>query len=159
MKKLLIPNCLVVLLALAFWTSPSCTKDIYEPAKVKDSIVYVTKYDTIKIINNNRDTVFIGQDSIHAGFTYSLNYATDSVGDAELVVSTTSTNVPSDATYSWLLDSNSLNNITGHNPSSETTLNYNSPSNGIHMITMILTCPDTKKVYTVAKTFTLNLKN
>ncbi len=102
MKKLLIPNCLVVLLALAFWTSPSCTKDIYEPAKVKDSIVYVTKYDTIKIINNNRDTVFIGQDSIHAGFTYSLNYATDSVGDAELVVSTTSTNVPSDATYSWL---------------------------------------------------------
>ena len=59
MKKLILSFCIVVLIALAFFTAPSCTKDIYEPTKVKDSIVYVTKYDTIKITNNNitHDTV------------------------------------------------------------------------------------------------------
>lgn len=156
MKKLFFS----AIIALAFidaWLSPSCTKDIYEPTKVKDSIVYVTKYDTIKILS--RDTVILGQDSIHVGFTYSLNYATDSVGSAELVVSTTSTNVPSDATYSWLFDSSGKGFTNNSAPSTATILGYNSPPNGIHMITMILTCPDTKKVYTVAKTFTLNLKN
>lgn len=158
MKKLILSFCIIALLAVAFFTAPSCTKYVYEPTK--DSIVYVTRYDTIKIINNNRDTVFIGQDSIHVGFTYSLDYfAKDSTGSAELVVSSTSTNVPSDATYSWLFDSNSKGAFTNPTfPSTATVLGYNSPYNGPHIITMILTCPDKKKVYTVAKTFVLELK-
>jgi hypothetical protein len=158
MKKLIIPFCIIAFLFITFWITPSCTKDIYEPTKVKDSIVYVTKYDTIKIINNH-DTVFTNQDSIHVSFTYTLNYATDSVGTAELVVSTTSNNVPTDATYSWLFDSSGKGFTNPNAPSTATILGYTSIPNGIHMITMILTCPDTKKVYTVAKTFTLNLKN
>lgn len=160
MKKLILSFCIVVLIALAFFTAPSCTKDIYEPTKVKDSIVYVTKYDTIKITNNNttHDTVYIGQDSVRASFTYTLTYQNypDSIGDEYIQAVNASQNVPTNATYSWNIDGNLfVYNNTSYLPSSV----FNVKNNGQHIISMSITCPTTKKVYTVSQIFTIKLKS
>jgi hypothetical protein len=151
MKKLLFPFCLITLLAIAFFTTPSCTKDIYEPTKVKDSIVYVTKYDTIKITNNNTT-------HDRASFTYTLTYQNypDSIGDEYIQAVNASQNVPTNATYSWNIDGNLfVYNNTSYLPSSV----FNVKNNGQHIISMSITCPTTKKVYTVSQIFTIKLKS
>lgn len=137
------------------WITPSCTKDIYETTIVKDSIVYVIKYDTIRITNNNHDTVYLGQDTIHVSFICTVSYQADSMSYATLLASTTCTTVPSDATYNWLLDGSSM--VGGTLPTVGG--KFQNASNGTHLLTMMLTCPDIKKVYTVAKTFIINLKS
>jgi hypothetical protein len=155
MKKLLLPVIIFFSLAAA-WVTPSCTKDIYEPEKVKDSIVYVIKYDTVKILS--RDTVILGQDSIHVGFTYALTYNSDTSLSLPISAISTSLNVPSNATYNWILQSGGAVILTQNNQSYfDYDINY--LQNGNAILTMNLTCPTQARVYSVAKTFLIKLKS
>jgi len=141
MKKL-IPLAVFALFVSALFCG-SCTKEIIKP---------VTVTDTVKIITNN----IIGMDSVKADFVYTIKYQNkDSLGIAQLTANTASYNVPSDAVYSWTFDGKyPVNNQNYYSFS----LMNNYEGNGPHILAMTITCPGLKKVFTVAKTFTIKLK-
>jgi hypothetical protein len=139
----LIPIAVLALFVTALFSS-SCTKEIIKP---------VTVTDTVKIITNN----IIGMDSVKADFVYTIKYqSTDSLGSVELHANTASFNVPSDAVYSWAYDGNKYT-ISNQNYLT-LGLDYLYGANGPHILAMTITCPGLKKVFTVAKTFTVKLK-
>lgn len=140
--KNIIPFVVFALLVSAIFCG-SCTKEILKEVEVRD---------TVKIITNN----IIGMDSVKADFGYIIKYQSkDSLGSATLMANTTSYNVPADAVYSWTLDGKyPVNNQTFYTLVME--INYG--ANGPHILAMTITCPGIKKVFTVAKTFTIKLK-
>lgn len=141
--KTLIPFALIALFVSALFSS-SCTKEVIKP---------VTVTDTVKIITNN----IIGMDSVKADFVYTIKYqSTDSLGSVDIRANTASYNVPSDAVYSWAIDGNKYTINNQNYLSYNWGINYG--ANGPHLLSMSITCPGLKKVFTVTKTFTIKLK-
>jgi hypothetical protein len=144
----IIPLSIIALVFGTIWFS-SCTKEVLDK-------VYLT--DTIKINTNTitHDTVkyIVGMDSVKANFTYVLYYQSDSMSYCSIKASTASQNVPTNASYTWVIDGD-LYSVAGQN---FIAVGFDHSQNGSHILSMTVTCPDTKKTYTVVKSFITKLK-
>jgi len=154
MKKIILPA-IIALFIIATCITSSCTKDIYEPTIVKDSIVYKTIKDTIRITNNDTVKIIIGQDSVKFNFSYTINYNSDSTS---LVLSAvdSSENVPVNAVYTWALNGNSTSLPNGKRYwGGQFTGTAN---NGNDLLSMSVDLPSSSVVYSVVKKITINIK-
>ena len=149
MQNLIIRSSIILLLAVAFIANPSCTKDniVY----VRDTVRIIT-HDTTKVITH--DTLVLGRDSVKAEFVFTVTYPKDSIGIAIIEAANASLNVPLNSTYTWKFDGN-LYVFTNQTYANQ---GFNFSENGLHSLSMTITCPTQGKTYSVVKTFTINLK-
>lgn len=148
--KSIIPLALFAL----FFTSlffGSCTKEILKEVVVTDTVKINTNTNTI---THDTTKYIIGMDSVKVDFTYAISYQPDSLSSAILKANDGSKNVPSNAIYTWILDgiiqTTQINTYIG--------IDFGKIYNGPHILSMSIYCPDIKRNFTVAKTFSIKLK-
>jgi hypothetical protein len=147
MKNVILLSAITLIITSLFFGS--CTKEVLKEVRLTDTIkinTNVITHDTVKFIT--------GMDSVKADFALVVSYQKDSMTFADLKAYTSSKNVPSNATYTWVIDGN----VYTETNKSFILYSFVYSQNGTHLLSMSINCPDTKKVYSVVKSFVVKLK-